>query len=143
MIEKTVVLRCAPARAFRLFTERAGDWWPADRRHTKDVESVIQIEPVDRGGRFFERSRDGREVELGKVRVFEPPVRLLLDWYPGTSAAAPTEVEVRFAAVPEGTRVTVLHREGPTSAELYKQRAAAYDRSWDLVLAALAEAANA
>ncbi|CAN5618397.1 hypothetical protein BH09MYX1_BH09MYX1_13910 [soil metagenome] len=142
MIEKTVILRCAPARAFQLFTELAGEWWPEDRRHTKDRASAIVLDPITRGGRFYERAADGTEIELGKVRVWEPPTRLLLDWYPGTGPTLPTEVEVRFDAVIEGTRVTVLHREGASGA-LYSQRAPAYERSWTLVFAAWESAAHA
>jgi uncharacterized protein YndB with AHSA1/START domain len=143
MIEKSVVLRCPPARAFTLFTERAGDWWPADRRHTKDPSSTITIEPLARGGRFYERAGEGTEVELGKVRVYDPPTRLLLDWYPGTSAAAPTVVEVHFEPTSDGTRVTVQHREGPASAELYRERVPRYVSSWDKVFEAWAAAADA
>lgn len=142
MIQKTVILKCGVERAFRLFTEHAGEWWPTERRHTKDEASAIVLEPAP-GGRFFERARDGREVPLGVVRAFEPPARLLLDWYPGTGPDAPTEVEVRFEAVREGTRVIVLHGEGAAGEALFGQRVAAYDRSWDLVLPALARAAGA
>lgn len=141
MIHKTVTLRCSIGRAFRLFTEHAGEWWPEDRRHTRDAASGIVLEPAP-GGRFYERARDGREVELGVVRVFEPDERLVLDWYPGTGPAAPTQVEVRFEPVREGTRVIVLHTEGPAGEELYRRRVEAYDRSWDLVLGALSRAAG-
>ncbi len=135
MIVKSVVLRCDPERAFSLFTERAGQWWPGDRRHTEDADSTIRIEA---SGRFFERASDGTEVELGLVRVFEPARRLVLDWYPGTGPARATRVEVRFEAVAEGTRVTVTHDAGSAGAELFAQNAPAYARSWESVLAAAA-----
>ncbi|HMD02552.1 MAG TPA: SRPBCC domain-containing protein [Candidatus Baltobacteraceae bacterium] len=138
MIVKSVVLRCTPERAFGLFTERAGEWWPADRRHTDDAASTIHIEPA---GRFFERARDGTEVELGAVRAFEPPGRLELDWYPGTGRANATRVEVRFEAVEGGTRVTIMHDAGVASAETFARNAPVYARSWEAVLAALATAA--
>ena len=139
MIEKSVLLPCPPERAFALFTERAGEWWPPARRHTKDPASTIRMEAA---GRFFERAGDGQEVELGRVRVWQPPARLVLDWYPGTDAAHPTEVEVEFVVEGTGTRVRVVHREGPASAELFPARAPRYDASWELVLAALAGAAG-
>ena len=61
MIAKSVILSCAPERAFVLFTEEAGLWWPAARRHSKDANSIIRMEA---GGRFYERSSDGHEVDL-------------------------------------------------------------------------------
>jgi uncharacterized protein YndB with AHSA1/START domain len=135
MIVKSVVLSCDPRRAFNLFTEHAGLWWPAGRRHTKDADSTIHIEPA---GRFFERSNDGTEVELGVVHHFETASRLLLDWYPGTGQENPTKVEVTFEAVDGGTRVTVHHSPGAAGPVAFESNAPAYDRSWEAVLAALA-----
>ena len=145
MIVKTVELRCEPARAFALFTERAGEWWPSERRHTDDDTSAICIEhPSAAGGagRFYERAADGTEVELGTVRRFEPPHRLALDWYPGTGPAIPTFVEIEFEPIAGGTRVTVSHGAGVAPREKYDTNAAAYARSWNLVLPAYAAAAG-
>jgi uncharacterized protein YndB with AHSA1/START domain len=135
MIVKSVVLRCEPARAFALFTQRAGEWWPSARRHTDDDASIIRIEP---DGPFFERAADGTEVQLGRVRAFAPPHRLALDWFPGTGPAEPTFVEVDFEPVDGGTRVTVTHGAGAAPQTTYDENAGGYVRSWELVLAALA-----
>jgi uncharacterized protein YndB with AHSA1/START domain len=140
VIEKTLFLPCAPERAFSLLTEQAGNWWPADRRHTKDPASSIVIEA---GGRFYERATDGTEVELGVVRVFEQPRRLVLDWYPGTGPTRPTHVEIVLEPEGAGTRVHLTHRAGPLSADSYVKRASAYERSWTLVFAAWLDAAKA
>ena len=134
MIVKTVDLRCDPDAAFRLFTERAGEWWPNERRHTEDSASIIRIEET---GRFYERAGDGTEVELGVVRVFERGSRLLLDWYPGTGREEPTRVEVRFEKIDAGTRVTILHDAGAAPTETFNRNAARYDRAWDSVLVSM------
>lgn len=109
MIRKTLLLACDPDRAFELLTRQAGAWWPPDRRHTQDPRSQIFIEP---GGRFFERATDGREVELGVVRVFSPPERLVLDWYPGSGAEQPTHVEIALRAEGDGTRWSCCTKRG-------------------------------
>ena len=138
MIEKSVVLECPPERAFVLFTEHASAWWPEGRRHTPDPGSSIRMVPE---GRFWERARDGHEVELGRVRRWEPPRCLVLDFYVGTDAAHPTEVTVTFAGEAEGTtRVVVRHGPGPESAALFAQRAPSYERSWTMLLDALGRA---
>lgn len=134
-IEKSVWLPCAAARAFELFTAGVSAWWPPERRHTGDASSEMFLMET---GRFFERAGDGREVELGRVRAWEPPGRLLLDFYPGTDAEHPTEVEVDFRAEGDGTRVTVTHRATAASESLFAARAPRYVASWDLVLPALA-----
>lgn len=140
MITRSVLLPVSASEAFALFTERAGDWWPEGRRHTGDPRSAIRFAS---DGRFFERGGDGREVDLGKVRVWQPPGLLVLDFYMGTDAAHPTEVTVTFVAEGSGTRVTVEHRPTPASEELWNKRSPMFDRSWELVLAALAVAAAA
>jgi hypothetical protein len=81
MMVKSVILPLAPPAAFELFTQRISEWWPPDRRHTKDPTSEIFLL---RSGRFYERARDGHEVELGCVRSWELPRRILLDFFIAT-----------------------------------------------------------
>ncbi len=135
MIQKSIWLRCPPNEAFQLFTGAISEWWPTSHRLTKDPESELFLE---QSGRFWERARDGREIELGRVLVWDAPNRLAMDFYLGTNADQPTAVEVTFLAVNEGTRVTVHHRAKPESGDLWDQRAPAFERSWEAVLAALA-----
>jgi len=137
MMVKTVILPLAPLAAFELFTRKIGVWWPEERRHTQDPASEIFLLE---SGRFFERARDGREVELGQVRAWDLPRRILLDFFIATGPDRPTEVEITFAARAGGTEVTVSHRPKPESADLWAERAPRYARSWDLVLAALLQA---
>jgi uncharacterized protein YndB with AHSA1/START domain len=138
MMVKSVVLPLAPLAAFELFTQKIGTWWPPDRRHTQDPASEIFLL---QSGRFYERARDGHEVELGCVRSWELPSRILLDFFIATGPEKPTEVEITFAAQEGGTRVTVTHRPKPASEGLWTERAPRYERSWDVVLAALSQAA--
>jgi hypothetical protein len=138
MMVKSVLLPLAPVAAFQLFTQKIGEWWPPDRRHTEDPASEIFLLE---SGRFFERARDGREVELGAVRSWDLPNRIVLDFFIATSPEKPTEVEIAFAARGDSTQVTVVHRPKPVSAALWAERAPRYERSWDVVLAALCAAA--
>jgi hypothetical protein len=137
MIRKSVMLFCDQSRAFDVFTTRMSEWWPAERRHTGDPASEIRMLAT---GRFWERSADGHEVELGLVRVWEPPARLVLDFYVGTSAEHPTQVVVCFVPVEGGTRVEIDHHSTDTSWEVWEARVTRFDESWNLVLAALARA---
>jgi hypothetical protein len=140
LITKSIRLACSLQRAFELFTQHASTWWPEERRHTHDPRSEIRMLET---GRFFERAEDGTEVELGRVRVWEPPHRLLLDFYPGTDAEHPSEVQVTFSADGGETLVTVQHRPTAASEALWKLRAVRFEASWDLLLPALAAAARA
>lgn len=138
MIEKSAFLRCTPDRAFVLFTERASAWWPPALRHTTDPHSEIMMRPA---GRFWEQGVDGEAVELGRITAWEPPWRLVFDFFPGTDAKHPTEVVVTFAAEAHGTLVVVEHRPTSRSIPLWDAGAPGYERAWDLVLDALAAAA--
>jgi hypothetical protein len=138
MIVKSVFLPLPRDAAFELFTQKIGQWWPADRRHTQDPASEIYLLA---SGRFYERARVGREVDLGRVRAWEFPERILLDFYVATGRDQPTEVEIAFAATAGGTRLTVRHGPKPVSEALWSERAPRYEQSWDVVLAALAQAA--
>ncbi len=131
MIRKSVWLACAPERAFDVWVDEISSWWPADRRHTGDARSALVLDP---GGRFFERSREGREVELGRVRERIRPEKLVLDFFPGTDPDHPTRVTVTFTAENGGTLVLVVHEPTELSRDLWDARAPRYEASWDRVL---------
>lgn len=132
MIEKSAWLACSPERAFDLWVREISLWWPADRRHTGEADSTITIEPT---GRFFERARDGREVELGRVLAWDRPRRIEFDFYPGTDPEHPTRAVLTFEPEAEGTRVTVVHRPTDASRDLWDKRADRFIASWDRVFA--------
>jgi uncharacterized protein YndB with AHSA1/START domain len=138
MIVKSVPLPLAPIAAFELFTQRIGEWWPPDRRHTRDPASDIFLLQT---GRFYERASNGHEVELGNVRLWDFPHRILLDFFIATGPEKPTEVEITFTVEDGGTRVTVTHGPKPASESLWTAGAPRFEQSWDVVLAALLRAA--
>ncbi|HTP74328.1 MAG TPA: SRPBCC domain-containing protein [Burkholderiaceae bacterium] len=112
----TVGVAVPPAQAFRIFTEQIEQWWRRGPRfrHSRGDSGLIALEPKV-GGRVFESfDVDGTPhvVEIGRIRIWQPPQRLLFDWQVAQGTALErTEVEVLFEAVGDhGTRVTVTHR---------------------------------
>jgi hypothetical protein len=138
MIRKSVVLPLSPLAAFELFTQRIDEWWPADRRHAQGASSTIIML---RTGRFYERTPEGREVELGRVRSWDCPRQILLDFFVATGPENPTQVEIVFSPLADSTQVTVTHRPTPDNADAWHQKAPRYAQSWDAVLTALLRAA--
>ncbi len=134
MIINSVLLQMDKPQAFAFMTGRISEWWPDDRRHTGDQNSRIFLLG---SGRFYERTSDGREVELGKVTLWNKPHVILLDFYIATGPDNPTEVEIRFEMECAATRVTVIHRPKPESAHLWDERSPRYATSWSIVLASL------
>jgi uncharacterized protein YndB with AHSA1/START domain len=128
-------VRCPIDHAFRIFTSEVDLWWPPGHRRFKD--SRLCLEAAE-GGRFFERSPDGKEATLGEIVRCEPPHRISYTWYPG-ALREPTLVEVDFAEEGEETIVRVVHSEAESAlGAAWPSRVALFTRGWELVLAAFA-----
>jgi uncharacterized protein YndB with AHSA1/START domain len=106
----TTVVAVAPEAAFAVFTEQVDAWWRHGPRFRSGRGSLMRFEPGV-GGRLLEieGGSDGT-FELGRVRVWEPPKRIVLEFRARSFEPGElTLVEVRFEAVAAGTRVTVEH----------------------------------
>jgi uncharacterized protein YndB with AHSA1/START domain len=83
---------------------------------------VIAFEPGE-AGRLTETLPNGKVFEIGRVRAWEPPHRLVVGWRQATFAPGQdTEVEVRFEPVGDETRVTVEHRGWDTIPQAHVAR---------------------
>jgi len=104
-------VKATPERAFQAFVEEIGAWWrPNMLFQTTPRPGVLSFEPGE-GGRLIETREGGKAFEIGVIRIWEPPDRLVFSW---RQANFPldlhTEVEVGFEAVGGETRVSVEHR---------------------------------
>lgn len=140
----------APAdRAFAVFAERMGEWWPRAYTWSGDATDRVLIEPWV-GGAWYERTADGYEEPWGEVLGWDPPRAVTLSWQithdrdyePDLEKAS--EVEVRFVSVgPSSTRVELEHRAfaryGAGVADAYRAGLASPD-GWPKILAAYAGA---
>jgi uncharacterized protein YndB with AHSA1/START domain len=140
-IRKSVTVRCPQARAFALFTREVGSWWPLTRGFSRDGERANEIFIEDReGGRFYERFTDGSEAEIGRVIRCEPP-SLIAFTFTSPAWDAVTEVEVRFTAASEGTRVDLEHRGFEISPQM-QARSERFAEGWSAILGYYVENAN-
>ena len=112
-VRTTTVVAVDPDAAFELFTRDVDAWWGSGPRFRFHPErgSRLCFEPGI-GGRFLEEHGDGSDpFEIGRIRVWKPPSRLVFGFRARAFAPAEsTEVEVRFDPHPEGCRVSVEHR---------------------------------
>lgn len=114
-VRVSVTVRAPIEKAWRVYTERYGSWYPKDHFLGDGPAETVIIEPYQ-GGRWYEQQADGSEPEWGRVLAFEPPRRLLLswgvggDWKPDPDPAHHSEIEVLFTEVAGGTRVDLEHR---------------------------------
>ena len=104
-VRKSVTVKRPLAVAFSLFTEEIGSWWPLKEGFSFGGERAKEIYLETRhGGRFYERLTDGEEYVVGHVTVCKPPRKIVFTWE-DPDWEGPTEVEVRFAAEGNATRV--------------------------------------
>ena len=104
-------VKASPERAFEAFTRDIGLWWKPNGffQFTPRSPGVMAFEPGP-AGRLTETLANGKVFEVGKVRAWEPPHRLVFGWRQATfSPDMDTEVEVTFEAVGAETRVSVTH----------------------------------
>lgn len=110
-------VRAAAPRAFAAFTEQIAQWWKPNGlfRFSDGRDGTLTFEGGP-GGRLVETYADGTEFEVGRIRVWDPPNRLVMSWREASfEADQETELHVRFDAVDAPahasplTRVTVEH----------------------------------
>jgi uncharacterized protein YndB with AHSA1/START domain len=107
----SIRVRATPERAFAAFTQDIALWWRPSPifQFTPRDPGVLAFE-LGEGGRLIQTLPSGKIFEIGKVRLWAPPERLVFGWRQATFAGdQDTEVEVRFEALSEETRVTVTH----------------------------------
>jgi uncharacterized protein YndB with AHSA1/START domain len=110
----SVAVGVPPPLAFEIFTADIDRWWRRGLkfRHSESRSGMLCIEPAV-GGRLFESfERDGavHVLEVGRVKIWEPPHRLSFSWRNANFAAdESTSVEIDFAPTVSGTLVTVTH----------------------------------
>jgi uncharacterized protein YndB with AHSA1/START domain len=110
----SVAVAVPPTVAFEIFTADIDRWWRRGLkfRHSASRSGLLCIEPAV-GGRLFEsfdRAGASHVLEVGRVKVWEPPHRLSFTWRNENFAAnESTAVDIEFAPTVSGTLVTVTH----------------------------------
>jgi uncharacterized protein YndB with AHSA1/START domain len=137
-------------RAFRVFTEQMGTWWPPEHHINAAPMAAAIIEPRV-GGRWYELGIDGSQCQWGVVLAWDPPHQLAVSWHldgdfrydPAVERSS--RVDVRFHAQDDGTtRVELEHsgldHHGPSWRRL--RDVIAEPRGWQLHLRRFALAAR-
>jgi uncharacterized protein YndB with AHSA1/START domain len=108
-IQLSFEVACSAEQAFETWTTGITRWWPRDHTMSGDAAVEIGFEPRV-GGRVFERTADGRELDWGRVTEWEPPERVAYVWHLGARPEDGTDVVVTFAERPDGTtQVDLVH----------------------------------
>jgi uncharacterized protein YndB with AHSA1/START domain len=116
VVRKEIVVEAPIERAFSVFTDRFGDFKPPEHNLLGAPITETTFESSV-GGHIYDRAEDGSECRWARIRVYEPPTRVVFSWDISPTwqlepdPANTSEVEVRFVAEgPSRTRVELEHR---------------------------------
>ena len=105
----TFEIACPPDHAFDVWTTRLSSWWPKGHSASGDPDTVVTLEPR-LGGRIFERTPDGNEIDWGEITAWNPPHRLGYLWHISRDRRDATDVELTFVDRGDGTtRLEIVH----------------------------------
>lgn len=134
-------VECSPNHAFETWTRKATAWWPPEHTVSHERGARIVFEPRS-GGRIFERTASGQEIEWGEVVEWDPPRRLRYLWHIATDPANATEVSIAFHRAPNGTRIEIEHGGWDRLGEIGQAWRNANQAGWDGVLPSFAQASR-
>jgi uncharacterized protein YndB with AHSA1/START domain len=145
-VRTSIVVDAPIERAFSVFTDDIGSWWPPDHHILQGQLAEMVFEPRV-GGHVYDRGTDGSECRWARVLAYEPPNRVVfswdinLQWQIETDPGRTSEIEVRFVAeAPERTRVELEHRHLERHGDGWENmsRAVGSEGGWGRGLRALA-----
>ena len=102
-VRTSIVVEAPVDRAFSVFTEDIGSWWPPTHHILQSELKEMVFEPRV-GGQVYDRGVDGSECCWARVLAFDPPNRFViswdisLQWQIETDPVKTSEVEVRFVS---------------------------------------------
>jgi uncharacterized protein YndB with AHSA1/START domain len=105
-------VKATPQEAFDVFTQEIAAWWRPNGLFeiTPRGDGVLSFEG-GAGGRLITTLPSGKVFEIGRITAWAPGERIAFTWRQATFAPEQqTQVEVRFEAIGDETRVTVNHR---------------------------------
>jgi uncharacterized protein YndB with AHSA1/START domain len=115
-VRRQILVNAPIGEAFKVFTERFGDFKPREHNLLQAAIAETVFEPRV-GGNIYDRAVDGNECRWARILVFDPPDRVVFSWDISprwqieTNPDLTSEVDVRFfAETPERTRVELEHR---------------------------------
>ena len=141
-VQSTIVVDSPIERAFTVFTDGMGSWWPREH-HILKVDLAETVFEPRQGGHVYDRGVDGSECHWGRVLAYEPPTRvvfsweIIVQWQLEGDPQRTSEVEVRFVAEGQNrTRVELEHRNLDRHGEGWEQmrEVVGSPDGWDLSL---------
>jgi uncharacterized protein YndB with AHSA1/START domain len=141
VVRREIVVAAPIEKAFATFVDRFGDFKPREHNLLGAPIARTTFDPKV-GGHICDVAEDGSECRWARVLAYEPPDRVVFSWDIGPSwqvtddPSRASEVEVRFMAEGDRTRVELEHRHLDRHGEGWEgvRDAVGNDAGWPLYL---------
>ena len=136
-IVKTIEVPCSQERAFRVFVNDMGSWWPLDKRSVSMISGKpaksLRIEPK-LGGKIVEIGHDDTEHLWGTIKSYAPPDALSMDFHIGMPPENASLVELRFTALDsDRTRVELTQSNWEAFGDMAEMMRGGYGSGWEII----------
>ena len=137
-IVKTIEVPCSQEKAFGVFVNDMGSWWPLDQRsmslmHNGEPAKSLRIESK-LGGKIVEIGHDDTEHHWGTIKSYDPHDSISMDFHMGLPPENASLVEVRFVTLgTERTRVELTQSNFEAFGDMAEMMHGGYGSSWGLI----------
>ncbi len=137
-IIKTIEVPCSQEKAFGVFVNEMGSWWPLDKRSMSMISGgkpakSLRIDPKE-GGKIVEIGHDDTEHLWGTIKSYDPHDSLSMNFHMGLPAENASLVEVRFTELEnERTRVELNHSNWEAFGEMAEMMRDGYGSGWVII----------
>ncbi len=138
-IIKTIEVPCSQEKAFGVFVNEMGSWWPLDKRSMSMMHSggkpakSLRVDP-QQGGKIVEIGHDDAEYHWGTIKTFDPNDSISMDFHMGLPPENASLVEVRFTALDdERTRVELTQSNWEAFGDMAEMMRGGYGSGWVII----------
>ncbi len=137
-IHYSIEVPCSQKKAFTVFVENIGNWWPLDKRSMSLMETgtpakTVQLEPKA-GGKIVEIGGDDTEYLWGTIKTYDPHDFMAMDFHMGLPPETASLVEVRFTVLDdERTRVELTQSNWEAFGDMAEMMRNGYGSGWVLI----------
>ncbi|MEA2905887.1 MAG: hypothetical protein QOI12_3274 [Alphaproteobacteria bacterium] len=136
-IVKTIEVPCSQEKAFTVFVNEMGSWWPLDKRsmsmRTGKPAKSLRVEPRP-GGKIVEIGHDDTEHWWGTIRSYKPHDSVSMDFHMGMPPQNASLVEVRFTPLDnDRTRVELTQSNWEAFGDMAEMLRSHYGPGWVII----------
>ena len=134
----TIEVPCNQEKAFGVFVDEMGSWWPLDQRsmslmHTGMPAKSLRVE-ARQGGKIVEIGSDDTEHLWGTINLYDPHDFVSMDFHMGLPPENASLVEVRFTTLGEDqTRVELTQSNWEAFGDIAEMMRDGYGSGWVII----------